>query len=67
VVKSFVLDVPEVRFLMVHPGRVETGLVEWKEEGAISVEESLGDCLRVMESVKESGRLVDRFGVDVPW
>lgn len=67
VVKSFVLDVPEVRFLMVHPGRVETGLVEWKEEGAISVEESLGDCLRVMENVEGSGRLVDRFGVDIPW
>jgi NAD(P)-dependent dehydrogenase (short-subunit alcohol dehydrogenase family) len=67
VVKSFVIDVPEVQFLMLHPGRVETGLVEWKEEGAISVDESLRDCLRVIESTEESGRLVDRFGVDIPW
>ncbi|KAF1945105.1 C-factor [Clathrospora elynae] len=69
VVKSFVVDVPEVNFLMLHPGRVETGLVEWKEEGAISVEESLADCLKVMEEMEkeDSGRLVDRFGVDIPW
>jgi NAD(P)-dependent dehydrogenase (short-subunit alcohol dehydrogenase family) len=67
VVKSFVIDVPEVQFLMLHPGRVETGLVEWKEEGAISVDESLRDCLRVIDSTEGSGRLVDRFGVDIPW
>lgn len=69
VVKSFVIDVPEVVFLLLHPGRVETKLVEWKEEGAISPEESLRDCLGVMEGLKreDSGRLVDRFGVDIPW
>jgi NAD(P)-dependent dehydrogenase (short-subunit alcohol dehydrogenase family) len=69
VVKSFVIDVPEVFFLLLHPGRVETRLVEWKEEGAISPEESLRDCLGVMEGLKreDSGRLVDRFGVDIPW
>jgi NAD(P)-dependent dehydrogenase (short-subunit alcohol dehydrogenase family) len=71
VVRSFVVDVPDVQFLMLHPGRVETGLVEWKEEGAINVKESVLDCLRViyMMSGEEwgSGRLVDRFGVDIPW
>lgn len=69
VVKSFVIDVPEVAFLMLHPGRVETRLVEWKEEGAISPEESVQDCLKVMEGLtkENSGRLVDRFGVDIPW
>jgi NAD(P)-dependent dehydrogenase (short-subunit alcohol dehydrogenase family) len=71
VVKSFVIDVPDVQFLMLHPGRVETGLVAWKEEGAISVQESVEDCLRVMEKMRGedwgSGRLVDRFGVDIPW
>ncbi|KAF1934046.1 uncharacterized protein M421DRAFT_415094 [Didymella exigua CBS 183.55] len=30
VVKSFVIDLPEVAFLLLHPGKVETGLVEWK-------------------------------------
>lgn len=69
VVKSLVIDVPEVTFLLLHPGRVETGLVDWKEEGAISVEESLRDCLRVMEKLekKDSGNLVDRFGEVIPW
>jgi NAD(P)-dependent dehydrogenase (short-subunit alcohol dehydrogenase family) len=71
VVKSFVIDVPDVQFLMLHPGRVETGLVEWKEEGAIGVKESVEDCLRVMEMMRgvewRSGKLVDRFGVDIPW
>ncbi|KAH9868508.1 hypothetical protein J1614_007580 [Plenodomus biglobosus] len=68
VVKSFSVDVPEVRFLLLHPGRVETGLVEWKEEGAIGVEESVEDCLRAIEGEGwESGSLVDRFGVEIPW
>jgi NAD(P)-dependent dehydrogenase (short-subunit alcohol dehydrogenase family) len=71
VVKSFVIDVPHVQFLMLHPGRVETGLVEWKEEGAIGVQESVRDCMQVLSKMEEeeweSGRLVDRFGVVIPW
>lgn len=69
VVKSFSIDVPEVAFLLLHPGRVETGLVEWKEEGAISPEESLKDCLKVIGEFKkeDSGSLVDRFGTTIPW
>jgi NAD(P)-dependent dehydrogenase (short-subunit alcohol dehydrogenase family) len=69
VVKSFSIDVPEVTFLLLHPGRVETGLVGWKEEGAISVEESVRDCLKCMESVGEgaNGKMVDRFGVEIAW
>ncbi|KAF1838566.1 NAD(P)-binding protein [Decorospora gaudefroyi] len=70
VVKSFVIDVPDVRFLMMHPGRVETRLVEWKEEGAIGVEESVKDCLQVFEGLEKGawdGRLVDRFGEVIAW
>ena len=69
VVKSFSIDVPDVAFLLLHPGRVETGLVGWKEEGAISVEESVGDCLRVIEGLERegSGRLVDRYGAEIKW
>jgi NAD(P)-dependent dehydrogenase (short-subunit alcohol dehydrogenase family) len=71
VVKSFAIDVPDVQFLMLHPGRVQTGLVEWKEEGAIGVEESVRDCMRVLGKMEEegweSGRLVDRFGMVIPW
>lgn len=68
-VKSFAIDVPEVVFLLLHPGRVETGLVAWKEEGAISAEESLKDCLKVVDGLKkeDSGKLVDRFGAVIPW
>ena len=69
VVKSLVIDVPEVMFLLLHPGRVETGLVDWKEQGAISVQESLSDCLDVMGKLKkeDSGKMVDRFGEVIPW
>jgi NAD(P)-dependent dehydrogenase (short-subunit alcohol dehydrogenase family) len=74
IVKSFSIDVPEVSFLLLHPGRVETGLVEWKEEGAISPEESLKDCLKVIarvakegEEVISSGAFVDRFGMRIEW
>jgi NAD(P)-dependent dehydrogenase (short-subunit alcohol dehydrogenase family) len=74
VVKSFSIDVPEVAFLLLHPGRVETGLVEWKEEGAISKEESLRDCLEIVgrlgvgtEGGIRSGAYVDRFGERIEW
>jgi hypothetical protein len=60
---------PEVTFLLMHPGRVETGLVGWKEEGAFSVDEVLGDCVSVVEKADKewSGRFVDRWGNDIAW
>lgn len=69
VVKSFSIDVPEVVWCLLHPGRVETGLVEWKEEGAISVQESLVDCLKIIDGlgVERNGKLIDRFGVEIAW
>ncbi|KAH6620071.1 hypothetical protein C7974DRAFT_225692 [Boeremia exigua] len=69
VVKSFAIDIPEVTFLLLHPGRVETGLVEWKEDGAISTQESLSDCLKVIDGLKkeDSGKFVDRFGETIAW
>ncbi|CAO2657626.1 Nn.00g037520.m01.CDS01 [Neocucurbitaria sp. VM-36] len=69
VVKSFSVDVPDVSFLLLHPGRVETGLVEWKEEGAISAQESVKDCSKVIERLgeEESGMFVDRFGERIAW
>jgi len=61
IVKSFSVDVPEVSFVLVHPGRVETR--------AISTEESGRDSLGLMQILKreDSGRFVDRRGVDIPW
>ncbi|KAF1949923.1 NAD(P)-binding protein [Byssothecium circinans] len=69
VVRSFSIDVPDVVFLLLHPGRVETGLVGWREEGAVGVGESLGTCLRVVEGVGrgDSGKFLDRFGVRIEW
>lgn len=71
VVKSLSVDVPEVCFALLHPGRVETGLVSVKEDGAMDCEESLGTMLPVLDRLGEghlsSGCFVDRFGVTIPW
>lgn len=72
VLKSMSIDVPDVFFAMVHPGRVETGLVSVKEDGAISVEESLGDLMPLIESFGVDGRFssacfLDRYGEVLPW
>ena len=69
VVKSFSIDVPEVVFAVVHPGRVESGLVAVKEDGAISAEESVRDMMGLIGSLgkEDSGGFFDRFGGEVPW
>lgn len=71
VVRSMSVDIPEVCFALVHPGRVETGLVSIKEDGAMTCEESLRTMLPVLERLGEghlrSGCFVDRFGVEIPW
>ncbi|KAK3066378.1 hypothetical protein LTR53_017303 [Teratosphaeriaceae sp. CCFEE 6253] len=69
IVRSFVVDVPEVTWVMCHPGRVETKLVKWKEEGAISAEESVEGLLPLIEAwhTGDSGAFYDRFGDIIPW
>lgn len=71
VVRSMSIDIPEVCFALVHPGRVETGLVSIKEDGAMTCEESLRTMLPVLDRLGEghlrSGCFVDRFGVEIPW
>ncbi|KAH7021798.1 hypothetical protein B0J12DRAFT_686881 [Macrophomina phaseolina] len=75
VVRSFSIDVPEVAFALVHPGRVETGLVRTREEGAVEVGESVGDILELIRRFGEeegegglrSGCFVDRWGNEIPW
>ncbi|KAJ0108989.1 flatoxin biosynthesis ketoreductase nor-1 [Diaporthe amygdali] len=70
-VRSMSIDVPEVCFGLLHPGRVETGLVSVKEDGAMTCEESLEGMLVVLDRLGEghlkSGCFVDRFGVEIPW
>ena len=69
IVKSFSIDVPNVIFTTLHPGRVETRLVASREEGAITVEESLTDMLKVIEGLtpEDSGNFYDRFGNSICW
>lgn len=71
VVKSMSIDVPDVFFALVHPGRVETGLVSVKEDGAFSCEESLKTLLPMIDGFGKGRptnvRFVDRFGEEIPW
>lgn len=71
ILKSMSVDVPDVCFASVHPGRVETGLVKEKEEGAVSVEECLNELLPLIEKLGDgklaSGCFVDRFGDTIKW
>ena len=69
IVRSFAIDVPEVAFILCHPGRVETNLVRCKEEGAITVEESVDAIVPLIEKwgKGDSGNFYDRFGRTIQW
>ena len=41
----------EALFALVHPGRLETGLVSVKEDGAIDIEESVHDMLKLIDGL----------------
>ncbi|SMR42233.1 unnamed protein product [Zymoseptoria tritici ST99CH_1E4] len=64
IVRSFAADVPEVTFVLVHPGRVDTKLVLCTEQGAISAEESVNGLAPLIDrwGSGDSGRYFDRFG-----
>ena len=69
IVRSLAMDVPEVVWVLCHPGRVATGLVRGREEGAIEAEESVEGMVRLIEGwgVGDSGGFYDRFGEVIPW
>jgi NAD(P)-dependent dehydrogenase (short-subunit alcohol dehydrogenase family) len=69
IVKSFSIDVPELVFVVFHPGRVETGLVKCREEGAIDADESVRSMLDLIPTFgpEKSGAYLDRFGEDIGW
>ena len=69
IVRSFAVDVPQVSFILCHPGRVETKLVRCKEEGAITAEESVNGLLPLVEKwgKEDSGKFYDRFGETIQW
>lgn len=69
VVKAMSVDVDDVVFVLVHPGRVESKLVNYKEEGAISAAESVEGLAGLVEKWgrEDSGGFYDRFGSVIPW
>lgn len=68
-VRSLSIDVPDVSFILCHPGRVETSLVRCKEDGAISAEDSVEGLLPLIErwDKSDSGKFYDRFGAPIVW
>lgn len=69
IVRSLAVDVPGVVFVLCHPGRVETGLVKGREEGAIEAGESVEGLMGLIEGWgrAESGGFFDRFGERIEW
>ena len=69
IVRSFAVDVPEVVFVLCHPGRVETKLVKGREEGAIEAGESVRGIVPLVArwSESDSGKYYDRFGTTIAW
>ena len=70
IVKSLPLDVPDVCFVVAHPGRVATKLCDGvREDNAMEADEVLPGIVQLIEgwSLKDSGRFVDRFGNDIGW
>ena len=70
IVKSFSIDVPDVCFVVVHPGRVATKLCDGvREENAMEAAEVLPALVQLIDGwdLKDSGRFVDRVGKDIGW
>lgn len=69
IVTSMSIDLPHIVFVLIHPGRVETGLTLCREDGAIEVEHSVKDMLELIKrlGIKDSGKFMDRFGTEIAW
>ncbi|KAF2148803.1 NAD(P)-binding protein [Myriangium duriaei CBS 260.36] len=69
IIKSFSIDEPDIVFILCHPGRVETNLVKCKEEGAMSVNQSVSGMIPWIErwNKSDSGKFFDRSGESIKW
>jgi NAD(P)-dependent dehydrogenase (short-subunit alcohol dehydrogenase family) len=69
VIKSFVGDVPEVTFGIIHPGKVESRMTHVREEGAIDADEAIAMMLPIIDGMKpeDSGMFVTRENKPIPW
>lgn len=69
VVRSLAVDIPDVVWVLVHPGRVESALVRYRETGAIGADEAVAGLVGLIEGWgrESSGGFFDRFGEVIPW
>lgn len=69
VIKSFSIDVPEVCFTVMHPGRVESRMTRVREEGAVDAKDAVDEMIPVIEGLgkKDSGKFYLKDGSDIPW
>ena len=70
IVKSFSMDVPEVVFTIVHPGRVESNMVAGvREERAVEAHEAVDMLMGFIPKLdkQDSGKFYDRERKEIPW
>ena len=69
VVKSFSVDVPEVTFIIMHPGRVESRMTHVREEGAVDAPDAVNEMLPVIEKLgkENTGKFYLKDGSEIPW
>ena len=69
VVKSFVIDVPEITFVIIHPGRVDTKMTSGDEEGLMSPEDAVAELMKMINGFgrKDNGKFYTRDGEEIPW
>ena len=70
IVKSFSLDVPEVVFTVIHPGRVESNMVAGvREERAVEAHEAVNMLMEFIPKLdhQDSGKFYDRERKEIPW
>ncbi|KAK3064114.1 hypothetical protein LTS18_010001 [Coniosporium uncinatum] len=68
-IKSFSVDVPEVIFVIIHPGRVESRMTHVREEGAVDPDQAIEEMLPLIENFteKDTGKFYVREGEEIPW
>ena len=70
IVKSFSVDVPEVVFTVIHPGRVASNLVTGvREERAVEAHEVVNTLMKFIPKLDEqdSGKFYDKEKKEIPW
>ncbi|MCJ1256307.1 hypothetical protein MMC24_004128 [Lignoscripta atroalba] len=70
IAKSFSVDVPEVCFTVLHPGRVESRMVpNVREEGAVDAEDAVEEMMPIIKGLekKDTGKFYFRDGGVIEW